>query len=402
MHSPTLTRRTLLGAALALSGSALVVSPPTFAAQSATPVAGSSFPQSLLDRAYDPGVSIASDIALIATFADLEAETLATGMTRPAGLADDQSLKFWLRAMYPLVLPSRLANYALDPRWVEFTGFDITQVDQAAEIGEPPAIVSMYAGRFDRDTVLNSWKKAAYKELETGDIAIWSISEDESFSMENPVQQLLLSAHNNAAMIGDDLIIFAARRDLLRDAVAAATGAASSLGQNALVATLLSASPTVVSGALVSGGALMWSLDPSIILGASSSDEVATAIAEQMSGPQFPPIVLAMVGITGGGPLPTSGEADATPIPTPETATMEVALLMPSGDAAAEAVAIAENRLETMSSFAANVPYRTYFPSWKASVASDAPVALLSLELGEAPAGIWSRLLFNRDLGFIG
>jgi hypothetical protein len=29
-------------------------------------------------------------------------------------------------------------------------------------------------------------------------------------------------------------------------------------------------------------------------------------------------------------------------------------------------------------------------------------VALLSLELGEAPTSIWTRLLFARDLGFIG
>src|SRR6478609_10556355 len=289
LYSPALSRRTLLGAALALSGSALVARRSAFAAQSATPVAGGSFPQSLLDRAYDPGVSIASDMALIATFADLEAETIATGMTRPAGIADEQHLMPWLRAMFPLALPSRLGNYALDPRWVEFTGFDITQVDQTAEIGEPPDIVSMYAGRFDRETILGAWKKAEYQEIQSGDIAIWSISEDESFSLDNPVQQLLLSGHNNAAMIGDDLIIFAARLDLLKDAIAAATGDASRLGQNPLVAELLSASPTVVSGALVSGGSLLWSLDPSVILGSSPANAAATAIAEKMQEPQFPP-----------------------------------------------------------------------------------------------------------------
>jgi len=391
-----------LGAALALSGSALVARRSAFAAQSATPVAGGSFPQSLLDRAYDPGVSIASDMALIATFADLEAETIATGMTRPAGIADEQHLMPWLRAMFPLALPSRLGNYALTPSWVEFTGFDITQVDQTAEIGEPPAVVSMYAGRFDRETILGTWKNVNYREIQSGDIAVWSISEDESFSLDNPVQQLLLSAHNNAAMIDDDLIIFAARLDLLKEAVAAATGEAPGLGQNPLVAELLGASPAVVTGALVSGGSLMWSLDPSIILGSNASEEVATAFAERMSGPQFPPIVLGMIGITGGGPLPMPSDPDATPVPTPETATVEIALLMPSSDAAAEAIAIAEDRLETMNSFATNAPYRTYFPSWEGSVAPDAPVALLSLELGEASTMIWSKLLYNRDLGFIG
>jgi hypothetical protein len=402
MYSPALSRRTLLGAALALSGSALMTVRPAFATQTATPVAATSFPASLLDRAYDPGVSIASELAIIATFADLEAETIATGVTRPAGIADEQHLMPWLRAMYPLALPSRLGNYALDPRWVEFTGFDITQVDQAAEIGEPPEVVSMYTGRFDRETILGAWKNADYQEIQTGNVAIWSISEDESFSIENPVQQLLLSAHNNAAMIGDDLIIFAARLDLLKDAVAAATGEAPGLGQNPLVAELLSASPTVVSGALVSGGSLLWSLDPSVILGPSPADAAATAIAEKMQEPQFPPILLGMIGITGGGPMPMPSDPDATPIPTPETATMEIALLMPSSDAAANAIAIAEERLETMDSFAAKVPYRTFFPSWDGSVAPDAPVALLSLELGEAPTSIWTRLLFARDLGFIG
>jgi len=261
----------------------------------------------------------------------------------------------------------------------------------------------MYAGRFDRETILGAWGKAGYQEIETGDVAIWSLSEDESFSLENPVQRLFLSGHNNAALIDDGAIIFAQTLDLLKDAVAAAMGKAPSLGQNALVAELLGASPALVSGVLVSSGALMSSFDPGAFLDSSASaDDVATAIAERLARSQFPPIMLGMIGITGGGPLPKGTDPDATPIPTPETMTVEIALLMPSSDAAADAIAIAEDRLETMNSLATDVPYRTYLSSWEGSVAPDAPVALLSLEVGDAPTSIWTKLLYSRDFGFIG
>ena len=203
-------------------------------------------------------------------------------------------------------------------------------------------------------------------------------------------------------MIDDDLIIFAARLDLLKDAVASATGEAPGLGQNPLVAELLSASPTVVSGALVSGGSLLWSLDPSVILGSSPANAAATAIAEKMQEPQFPPILLGMIGITGGGPLPMPSDPDATPIPTPETATMEIALLMPSSDAAADAIAIAEKRLETMDSFAAKVPYRSFFPSWKDRSLPMRRWRCFRSNWEKRRHSIWTRLLFARDLGFIG
>ena len=400
MEFSNYSRRGFLGAVLAVGAGIALRSTGEAAMQSATPAAG--FPRSLLDRALDPGVSLTSEMAIYATFADLEAETIATGVARPDGTADRATIGPWLSAMIALALPQRLGNYALDPRWVEFTGFDITQVDQAAEIGEPPAQVSMYAGRFDRSVVLDAWKAAAYNEIQSGDIAIWSISEDNSFSIDNPVQQLFLSGHNNAACLNDDLIVFAPTLALLKEAVSAATGETASLGQNALVAELLAASPTLVTGALVNGPSLMWSLDPSIVLGANAPEEAATAIAEQMARPQMAPIMLALIGVTGGGPIPTPNTPDATPIPTPETATMEIALLMPSAEAAADAVEIAQDRLATMDSFATRQPYQRFFSSWEGSVAQDAPVALLSLTLGEALPNIWYRLLFNRDLGFIG
>lgn len=400
MELSNLSRRRFLGTVLAVGAGMGLRSTGLAAMQSATPAAG--FSASLLDRALDPGVSLMSEMTIYATFADLEAETIATGVTRPEGSTDRATIAPWLNAMIALALPQRLGSYALDPRWITFTGFDITQVDQAAEIGEPPSQVSMYAGRFDRTAVLAAWKAADYKEIQTGDIAIWSLAEDASFSIDNPVQQLLLAGHNNAAFIGNDLILYASTLPLLRDAIAAATGETASLGQNAMVAELLAASPALVSGALVNGPSLMWSLDPSIILGPNASEAAATAIAEQMTGPQMAPIVLALIGVTGGGPIPTANTPDATPIPTPDTATVEIALLMPSAEAAADAVAIAEDRLATMDSFATRQPYSRFFPSSEGSVADDAPVALLSLTLGEALPNIWYRMLFSRDLGFIG
>ncbi len=398
--SPIFSRRSVLGMALAAGGASLLGGRPALARQ-ATPAADDAgWSDSILTRALIRGTLVTDETALIATFADLERQTIATGVQRPESNPSEEDIRAWLNPMYALALPGDYGHIQLIPEARAFAGFGFEDVYQAAEIGDPPGQVALYAGRFDREAVIGAWRDAGYNEIESGDVAIWSLSEDDSFELSNPLQQLFLNRHNNAAIIGDELILFTSTLAGLREAVAAATGEAESLAANEAIAPVLAATPRLVTGAIVPGSSLItafpWELEE------DEPDAIASAIADQMAAPQMPPVRIALIGITGGGPYPSAATSTGTPVPTPETARVEISLLTYSADEAEQAIAVAGERLETMGSRHSHLSYRDFFASWELSVAANAPVARLSLELGDAWPRIWSDLLFDRDLGFIG
>jgi hypothetical protein len=405
---PSLSRRSLVAIAATLTGGAAIgirgvlAAPPDVAhlptEEVGTPVAtGESAIGALLSRAYDPGTGIGDQLDLIATFADLDLETAALGITRPSEDADERDIVQWMSRMPGLALPQDMA-YFLTDEWKTSTGFGPTQISQTVEIGEPPARVAMFSGAFDRTTVINTWIDAGYNEIESdAEVAIYSIAEDDSFSLDNPVQRVFLSRRNNVAILGDDLVIFTSTLDLLREAIASALGETTPLGEAPGVAALFPNTPQLASGAFVSGSSLQ-SLPP---IG-SSPESAATAIAEQQSQGQIPPILLALIGVTPGGPMPTGDfSGEATPIPTPETARLELSLLMPSAEAAQQAIDIVGERLPTAISYRINQPLTVYFKSWDLSVAEDAPVARISIELQNSMPKLWMDMLFARDFTFL-
>jgi hypothetical protein len=410
-QSPTLSRRSLVGIAAMLAGGGalgaqrVLADPPEpahrQAAVASTPVVSgdASTSSSIFDHAWDPGTGIAEQPANIAMFSDFDAETAALGITKPAVGASDDEIANWTLQMPGLAVPSDY-SYLLTPEWQEYTGFDPAQVSQTLELGDPPAVVTLYAGSFDRARATDAWAAADYQEIEDdGEIAIYSLSEDDSFSPSNPLQRMFFARHNNAAIIGAELIIFAPTLDLLRDAIASATGESAALGDAPGVAALLASTPPLASCAIVPGSAVQ-----TLPFGLGDTpEEIATAIAEQQTQDQMPPLLLAMIGVTPGGPIPVRNvdDPDATPIPAPETATLEISLLTLSQDAAQQAIDIAGERLETAVSLQTGEPFTEIFASWELSVAADAPVARLSIILQNVLPNIWMNLLFSRDLSFI-
>jgi hypothetical protein len=350
------------------------------------------------------GDVISDDMLMIATFADLERQSIATGVARPVRDPGEEELFRWLNAMFALAMPGDYAPYAVSPEARAFAGFGFEEVSQTVELGDPPRTIAMYQGAFDRDAVLAAWAEAGYSEeqSESADVSIWNIAEDDEISLENSVQRIFLARHNNAAFIGDDLIIFTSTRDRMQEAIAAATGKASSLGANSAVAELLEATPPLASGVIVPGNSIM------VPLGGAIPEEdpgaVASAIADQIAAPQMPPVRLALIGITGGGPYPTRETATGTgtPVPTPELARIEIALQTYSPDEARQAIEVAGDRLETGASQLTGQSYNELFASWELAAAEGSPIARITLELGESWPKIWTDLLYARDYGFIG
>jgi hypothetical protein len=400
-HSPALSRRSLFEITLAFGGASLLGARPAFARHE-TPAAGD-WSGSILNRAVDVGDVISDEMQVIATFADLERQAIATGVQRPPRNPTEEEMSPWLNAIFALALPGDYGSLVLQPEARAYAGFGIEEVFQAADIGDSPRTISMYQGAFDRESVIAAWSEAGYSEIQSGDVAIWSIAEDDSFDFDNPVQKLFLARHNNAAFIGDDLIVFTSTRERIQEAIAAAVDDAVSLGENPAVAQMLDATPPLASGVIVPGSSIMVPLTGAM-LDEDDPGAAASAIADQMAAPQMPPVRLALIGITGGGPYPSRETAlgTGTPVPTPELARMEITLQTYSPEEARHAIDVAGERLETTASQRTGQPFNEIFASWERSVVEGEPIARISLELGESWPIIWTDLLYANDLGFIG
>jgi hypothetical protein len=405
---PHLSRRSLLalmgllgGVAAAGTGRAragVLASTPQASAMNGTPEAlSSTAAHPLFDRAQDPRPG--EQLEIIASFADLERETQALGLTRPDRTATQREKTSWLTKMTGLAFPRDFA-YSATTEWYQFTGFDVADVHQTIEVGEFPDRAVLWAGAFDREIAISTWSDGGYERIQDdGEIAIYSISADASSDLDNPIQRVFLAGRNNVAIVGDELVIFTPTLDLLRTAIERATGIGTALGDAPDVAALLGATPELASSAIVSGAALQsmpdWMIE-------EAPDDIAAAIATQMAQSQMPPIQLGLIGITPGGPMPAGDfSGEATPIPTPETARLELSLLMDSAEAARHAIDVVGERLKTAVSLRINRPFSIMFASWDLSVAPNAPVARISIELTDVMPKIWRDMLDSRDLSFL-
>jgi hypothetical protein len=117
--------------------------------------------------------------------------------------------------------------------------------------------------------------------------------------------------------------------------------------------------------------------------------------------------MMALIGVTPGGPLePASsdGTPGATPIPeTTDPALLEIGLLtLTPGDArAAEEVVVA--RVAALDSLITQQPYADMFTTVTPTGPAGVPVAIIEMGFGdEVLPSVWSRLLFSRDMLFVG
>lgn len=217
---------------------------------------------------------------------------------------------------------------------------------------------------------------------------------------------------NNAAILAGGTVIFARTLAGLRAAVAAATGEAPSLGARPEVAEFIAAiGPTWTTAYLLTPEAIRGGGgDPAVLLGGRTPEEVAaiaTRIAENAPvQAAMPRPELVAVGITAGGPLPSSLRgSDATPalLPpgTPQAAGV-IALRFADRASADLAAGIVDARLREATSLVANVPYREFFPSWELRVTPDSPTLIVSLasDPPSRPDRV-VQLLFQRDVLFV-
>jgi hypothetical protein len=145
-----------------------------------------------------------------------------------------------------------------------------------------------------------------------------------------------------------------------------------------------------------------------MVLGRSESPgQVQQLLAEIEQLGQMPPITMALFGVTPGGPLPES-LAEGTPAATPvladiEPARYEIGLLtITPGDARTVETVVAA-RIDALSSLQVERPYSEMFTSVSPAGPANLPIAVVELTFSDTVTpGIWSQLIYQRDLLFVG
>jgi hypothetical protein len=240
-------------------------------------------------------------------------------------------------------------------------------------------------------------------------VAVLSVREDYEFDLQDAPIPGVLATMNYAAFLPDGTLVFAPARAIIEGVAAVANGEAASLAERIDTSTLLPHAPDeLVSAVIVSGSQLAGGDPAQVVLPEGEATPDAGEIADAVGideGEALPPIVLALLGWTAGGPIERlSADEDeaATPLPQGVPEAQPVALLLMLTPAAAEsAVPIIEERLETGTSLMTRQPYTDFFADWTITAISDEPVVVLDFTLAEAHRDILVQMLLRRDLVFL-
>lgn len=207
---------------------------------------------------------------------------------------------------------------------------------------------------------------------------------------------------NYATILNDGTLAFASALDPLKAVLEVQAGERLSLAEREDMVALLKGVPDdLISAHIVHGSAVAYDVPAELLAPDADETPDLEAIATEIAGQgEMPPIAMALLGFTSGGPV-TAGEEFALPADGPD-AEVIVALQMVSADAATSAVPVIDERLATGVSKQTEQPYAEIFPERTVEAMSGTPIIRITLTLGEdVSRGILMQLLYNRDLGFL-
>lgn len=373
-------------------------------AAQATPVAAGTSSSPLADflrLVPDPwGEGSESPLPLF-TYADLGDQLAALGLEPPSSWQDEDGIAGLVAAtagMAPLEIWT-MATQEPD-RWSELFGFDAIQIDQALQYGTPPSVLTLVRGRFDTARMRAAWTQSGYKDEESVDGAIIaSLLPEGGMDLRLDVSRFALGRMNNVAILPDGTIAFAPTLADIHRVIDAAAGRIPSVADQPEVGALLGAVAVPLASAQLIRGNDLRRQPP----GPAVTNAGTPTVAFESPG-ELPPVRLALLGITVGGPLQTRGDAAATPAsvaPGEPLARLVFAAVFDDEAAAAAAVPIIENRLATGGSTVLQESYADLFGAGSVTAATGSPVVLIILDAVQGRRGLWSTLYMVGDLAFL-
>lgn len=295
--------------------------------------------------------------------------------------------------------------HARDPQWRATFGFDVFQIDQSLVASEPPNQITYLRGRFDQHEVTAALKKSGYQHVDIEGIGAYSLFPEAGIDLHSPVSQLAFTRMNNAVFLHDGTLAFSPTLDVIRQVVAVSNGEAPSLASRVDIPAVVQAIPDRLASAILILGHTL-SLSSGLIDPRLSAEQAGALMAQIQQTGEMPPISLALLGVSPGGPLPPPLSGTPEPSPVAEVsrlAVFEIGLLTLTPDRARTAEQVVTARVQALSSSVSQRPYRDMFTRVKSVGPADQPIAVVQLTFGDAVSPrLWTQLLFRRDLLFLG
>ena len=348
-------------------------------APAASPVAGVSTPfidrlNELLAIAPATAADAAGEQSVLLSFADLERQLTAVGVPAPSG--GDMPEGF-IQVIEALPLSSTAFRYGLSPEWSSTFGFEPFSVGRVLEVGEPPNMVTIFAG-VDTERVRAALLESGYQEIdqETGGSYL-TFGDD--FSPSTSVGQLGVGSMNQAAL-GEDLVVFTREESTIQQVTQVMAGYAASMLEQGSLPDLMATFAADTVGVIA--------LHPSVL------SEFGDVSAIQQ-------IALGVRAGADNRDLQAGASTEDAPSAAalPETRARVQVRIRYSDEAiaSAEADAIPERWAET-NSLRTDQPLSELMLIEEAGVVEGDPtVAAIDFRVN-GPAGRWYQLIYNRDL----
>ncbi|MCA9861251.1 MAG: hypothetical protein KC438_16100, partial [Thermomicrobiales bacterium] len=331
--------------------------------------------------------------------AQLQADTL--GLTLPFDLDDEEALYAWIQAMFTLTLPGPIATNALRPDFTLNTGFDITQIQSGAEIGEPPNMLTYLRGTFIPEAIETAQQLNGYQPVDINGHRVMSLAPDAAIDLANPVQAMALARLNNATFLDDGTLVYASTLGLMETALSASQTLADIPQLQRAMATL---DAPLMSSMVLGPGNFLPGI-PMELFQPDSQEDIAGVMLTMQAQEPAPVVLAAIAGSTAGGPVsliepPEGSTPDPVALASQPRSVSKFALVYATPEDAQTAAQQIESRLSTGSSSTSDRPWSEMFASWSAVPDAEQSSVLLTIEWIDRPA-MTQRLVFSRDLGFI-
>lgn len=335
---------------------------------------------------------------LLASFADFAVRLGALELAAPDSMDDAREDFPWREVTLPLAVPGTPFDHGFHEEFRDLFGWDVIEVDQTLELGQPPSVAMMLRGRFDPSAIQQAWTDQGYEMLDVQGQEVASLSAEGEVDLSSDIGRIALARMNNAAILPDGTLVYTPTLALMESVVATWREDAPSLGDRAEVRGLVDAVERPLSSAILIPGAVLAGI-PEILVGEQSGldiDDLATRIASEFeSVGEMPPILLALAGFVSGTELVELGGASVD-----SGSLMVVACLTLGPEFAEEAAAVALQRLEEGLTPSSRLAYRDLFTHRTARTEPDSSVFVLELGLARNE-GTWASLIFRGDAGFL-
>ena len=320
-------------------------------------------------------------------FADLLAQKRNYGLGEATSAAAFQALQtdpaILSNLTNGLPLPAESGiEHALDPEWREVVGYDFWQIERTIAAGSPPNLWSRLEGRFVQSEITAALGRAGHQPVAYGGATILARGDDRQIvDLNQPITRLTL-ARLNRVVLDEGALTATAATALAEAGIDARVGRLETFAADPDYAALAGALGPVVGARLIPAD---------LFAQPQSANPRSTATPARSTDPSRPrlnPYRLVGLGLRDDG----------------TTHTMLVALVYADAAAARAAAPLLRQRAIDYQLLATRQPLRERAVAGEPTVVTSGERATLVLPFAIADTanlGLWQRMFFQRDYGFL-